>query len=59
MVESGVFEVLKSANKTKLDKLTRDASFEELGFDSLDQVELVVSMEERFKVNITGGSVNR
>lgn len=63
LVESGVFEVLKSAQKLKHEKLNRTASFEELGnilfikskgFDSLDQVELVIAMEEKFGLEITG-----
>jgi NADH dehydrogenase (ubiquinone) 1 alpha/beta subcomplex 1 len=53
LIEAGVFEVLKSAAKCKYDKLSRSASFEELGFDSLDQVELVVAMEEKFGINIS------
>lgn len=52
LVESGVFEVLKSAAKCKHEKLNRTATLEELGFDSLDQVELVVAMEEKFGINI-------
>lgn len=43
---------MKSAAKCKTDKLTRTASFEELGFDSLDGVELVVAMEEHFGFDI-------
>jgi acyl carrier protein len=53
LVEAGVFEVLKSAAKCRQEKLNRTASFEELGFDSLDQVELVVAMEEKFGINIS------
>ena len=51
-VEAKVFHVLKSAAKCKVDKLTRTATFEDLGFDSLDAVELVVAMEEHFGVDI-------
>jgi acyl carrier protein len=53
LVEAGVFEVLKSAAKCKQDKLSRAATLEELGFDSLDQVELVIAMEEKFGINIS------
>ena len=53
-IESGVFEVLKSATKCKHEKLNRTATLEELGFDSLDVVELVIALEERFSVNISG-----
>ena len=55
LIETKVFEVLKSAAKCDLKKLDRNASFEELGFDSLDEVELVVAMEEHigFELNNT------
>jgi len=43
--EAKVFQVLKSATKCNQAKLTKSATFEELGFDSLDSVELVVAME--------------
>jgi hypothetical protein len=44
-VEAKIFQVLKSAAKCNQSKLTRAATFEELGFDSLDSVELIVAME--------------
>lgn len=53
LVEGKVFEILKSAAKCKQDKLSRTASFEELGFDSLDGVELVVAMEEHFGFDLS------
>ena len=53
-IEAGVFEVLKSAAKCKHDKLSRSATLDELGFDSLDQVELVVALEEKFNVTLSG-----
>ena len=52
-VEGKVFEVLKSAAKCDHSKLSRTASFEELGFDSLDGVELVLAMEEHFGFDLT------
>lgn len=52
-VEAKIFHVLKSAAKCKVDKLTRTASFEDLGFDSLDAVELVVAMEEYFGIDLS------
>jgi acyl carrier protein len=52
-VEGKVFEVLKSAAKCNHDKLARTASFEELGFDSLDGVELVLAMEEYFGFDLS------
>ena len=44
--------MLKSAAKCNVQKLNRKATFEELGFDSLDTVELVVAMEEHFGFDI-------
>ena len=52
-VEGKVFEVLKSAAKCNHSKLSRTATFEELGFDSLDGVELVLAMEEHFGFDIS------
>ena len=52
-VEGKVFEVLKSAAKCNHDKMARTASFEELGFDSLDGVELVLAMEEYFGFDLS------
>ena len=47
-VEGKVFQVLQSAAKCKVDSVSLDATFEDLGFDSLDSVELIVAMEEHF-----------
>ena len=52
-VEGKVFEVIKSAAKCKHDRMSRTASFEDLGFDSLDGVELVLAMEEYFGFDIS------
>ena len=53
LVEGKIFEVLKSAAKCDHNKLSRTATFEELGFDSLDGVELVLAMEEHFGLDLT------
>jgi acyl carrier protein len=51
-----VFEKIKDLIITKkgveAEKINIDSSFEELGLDSLDAVELVADMEEIFDVNI-------
>ena len=52
-VEGKIFEVLKSGAKCKQDKLSRTATFEDLGFDSLDGVELVLAMEEHFGFDLS------
>lgn len=36
-----------------MSKLSRDATFEDLGFDSLDTVELVIAIEENLGVDLT------
>ncbi len=51
-VETKIYEVLKSAAKCRTEKLARKATFDELGFDSLDTVELVVAFEENLDVNL-------
>ena len=58
-VEGKVFEVLKSAAKCNHEKLSRTASFEDLGFDSLDGVELVLAMEEHFGFDITNNEAEK
>lgn len=54
LVESKIFETLKRAQKLKHEKLNRTATLEELGFDSLDIVEIVIAFEEEFQIEITG-----
>ena len=55
-MSSEVFEKIKDLIVTKkgvdAEKVIIDSSFEELGMDSLDAVELVADMEEIFNVNI-------
>ena len=54
LVESKIFETLKRAQKLKIEKLSRTATMEELGFDSLDVVEVIIAFEEEFQLEITG-----
>jgi acyl carrier protein len=54
LVESKVFEVLKRGQKIKHEKLSRTATLEELGLDSLDIVENIIAFEEEFQIEITG-----
>ena len=58
-VEGKVFEVLKSAAKCKHEALARTATFEDLGFDSLDGVELILAMEEHFGFDITNNEAEK
>jgi acyl carrier protein len=55
-MSSEVFDSIKDLIVTKkgieAEKVNIESSFEELGMDSLDAVELVADMEEIFNVNI-------
>ena len=51
-VESTVFEVIKRFDKVDPVKVSRSSTFEDLGLDSLDAVETVVAMEEKFGVDL-------
>ena len=59
MIEGKVFEVLKFAAKCDSSKLSRSISFESLGFDSLDEVELVVAMEEHIGLELTNSDAEK
>lgn len=45
-VEERIMNILRQSPKCDTAKLDRAATFEELGFDSLDAVELIVAFEE-------------
>lgn len=45
-VRERIYHVLECSNKLKRAQLSDSATFEELGFDSLDAVELIVAFEE-------------
>ncbi len=52
-VEAKVKEIIIEQLGVNADEVTSDASFvEDLGADSLDQVELVMAFEEEFKAEI-------
>ena len=47
-----VIKILVDYNGCDGSKITKDTTFEELELDSLDTVELVMSMEEEFGITI-------
>ena len=51
-VEAKVLQVIKARLPEGIDKINRAATFEELGFDSLDMMDMVVTMEEVFRLDI-------
>ena len=58
-IEAKVFEVLKSAAKWDISKLNRAATFQDLGFDSLDTVEIIVAIEEHIGFDISNDDAER
>ncbi|KAG6918432.1 hypothetical protein DXG01_014611 [Tephrocybe rancida] len=53
VIESRVYEVLKGFEKVDQQKIAPSAKFsEDLGLDSLDQVEVVMAVEEEFAIEI-------
>jgi acyl carrier protein len=52
-VEERVIEIVAEQLSVDKEKITRDSSFvNDLGADSLDQVELVMELEEEFDIDI-------
>ncbi len=47
-----VISVIAENQKLPLDKITVDSTFEELGIDSLDGVNILFALENEFNVNI-------
>lgn len=50
-----VIKILSDYNGSDASSITKETTFEELGLDSLDTVELVMSMEEEFNITIDMG----
>ncbi len=52
-IEDRVMELMRNFDKVNKDKLTLDAHFvNDLGLDSLDQVEITMEMEDEFNIEI-------
>ncbi len=52
MLDQKVIEVITRAQKLEPGRVTLDSTFEELGIDSLDGINLLFAFEEEFNVNI-------
>jgi acyl carrier protein len=52
-VEAEVYQVLRNFDKVNPAKITRQSSFDELGLDSLDVMEVVVDLEEKLNVTLS------
>lgn len=53
-IEQRVKDIIVSQLGVSEEQVTESATFEDLGADSLDKVELVMSIEEEFKDEISG-----
>ena len=51
-VTSRVIAVIAGSHELPLEKVTLDTTFEELGFDSLDGVNIAFDLEEEFDIEI-------
>mmetsp|Transcript_6765 Transcript_6765/g.9975 ORF Transcript_6765/g.9975 Transcript_6765/m.9975 type:complete len:92 (+) Transcript_6765:3067-3342(+) len=56
-VEATVFDVVRSFDKVVPSLVDRNSRFEDLGLDSLDTIEVVVELEERFKIDLSDQEV--
>ncbi|CAG9317284.1 unnamed protein product [Blepharisma stoltei] len=53
-VESAVIEQLKNAEGVEVDKVTSNCFFDEIGLDSLAEIEVLTALEEKFGITLTG-----
>jgi acyl carrier protein len=54
-----VRKVVAEEQKLPLEKVTPEATFEELGIDSLDGIHLLFALENEFNINITDDAVKK
>ena len=52
MLEDKVIEIITRVQKLEPGRVTAESTFEELGIDSLDGVNLLFAFEEEFSLNI-------
>ncbi len=52
-----VIEVISSSQEVPIEKIELDTTFEDLGFDSLDGVNLAFDLEEEFDIEIPDDAV--
>ena len=52
MTNEKVKELLAKHLEVELDSVTEDSTFEDLGIDSLDAVEILMEMEDEFGIEI-------
>ena len=57
-IESKIIKVLQNEDKCDLSKLSKTSTFQQIGFDSLDTVDLVITMEHTFGVDIPMDEAN-
>ncbi|OMJ82854.1 hypothetical protein SteCoe_16322 [Stentor coeruleus] len=52
-VESSILEQLRGVEGVNLSKLTSKCTFKEIGLDSLAQIEMYSSLEDKFKITLS------
>lgn len=56
-IEATVFEILKNLPKVQPDKVSKTATFQSLGLDSLDTIDIILDLEDKFSVKLTNKEV--